>query len=271
MATQKKTPIKAPKATKAAKAPGAAKAPSPAKGAKGAAASALASVATSTSVEQADELLDVAEPIDAVLTVDAPDEPADDDDEADLDEDADLGEAADGDDELPLPKLRVPVAPKPPPPPRRETGPATLGVTADGSTPWTVRAGQNARLKLTIVNTGGPARGIWVELGGQAMTGGHVAGVKASSGEVAIVPARPDGASATPRAVLASVNLDGAEIRDTKDKLPPGPRPTATVEVEVRGLTKGKALFTVRVGVMTPRGPASSGSALCGRALDVTE
>ena len=94
------------------------------------------------------------------------------------------------------------------------------------------------------------------------MIGGHVAGVRASSGEVAIL---------APRAVLASANLDAAEIRDTKDKLPPAPKPTTTLEVEVRGVTKGKALLTVRVGPMTPKGPASSGSALCGRAMDVTE
>ena len=146
--------------------------------------------------------------------------------------------------------------------PRRETGPATLGLTADAATPWTVRAGETTKLRFTVVNTGGPARGLWVEVSGQAVTGGHAAGVRASSGETAVL---------APRAVLASANVDAAEIRDTKDKLPPAPKPTATLEVEVRGVTKGKALLTVRVGPMTPKGPASSGSALCGRALDVTE
>jgi hypothetical protein len=155
-------------------------------------------------------------------------------------------------------------APRPvvPSGPRRETGPATLGLTADPATPWTVHTGDTTKLRFTVVNTGGPARGLWVEVSGQAVTGGHAAGVRASSGEVAIL---------APRAVLAGTNLDAAEIRDTKDKLPPGPKPTATLEVEVRGVTKGKALLTVRVGVMTPKGPASSGSALCGRTLDVTE
>ena len=147
--------------------------------------------------------------------------------------------------------------------PRRETGPATLGLTAaDASTPWTVRPGETTKLRFTVVNTGGPARGLWVEVSGQAVTGGHATGVRATSGETAIL---------APRAVLASANLEAVEIRDPKDKLPPAPKPTATLEVEVRGVTKGKALLTVRVGAMTPKGPASSGSALCGRALDVTE
>ena len=248
MARQKNTPAKDPKVPKATKATKAAKA-------KGVAEDAAAH----DGLEPA-AILDASE-LDAPEALDGADDADEADDESDDDE-ADEADEADEVGDVPLPKPRALVAVKAPPPARRETGPATLGLAADAATPWTVRAGQTTKLRLNVVNTGGPARGLWVELGGQALTGGHVAGVKASSGEVAVLG---------PRALLPTANIEAIEIRDPKDKLPPAPKPSTVVEVEIRGVTKGKALLTVRVGPMTPKGPASSGSALCGRALDVTD
>jgi hypothetical protein len=163
----------------------------------------------------------------------------------------------------PAPK---PVRPVVPQAPRRETGPATLGLTADPATPWTVKAGETTKLRFTVVNTGGPAKGLWVELGGQALTAKQVEGVKAFGAD-----AKASNATFSPRAVLASSTLDAIEIRDSKEKLPPAPKPNTTIEVEIKGLAKGKQLLTVRVGSMTPKGPAATGSALCGRAIDVTD
>ncbi len=259
MARQKTTPAKDPKATKPTKATKTASAKSvPDAGIAPGMAPGLAPGLTPAGLSGAG----AADELDVPLGLDGADAADDADEESDEDEADEADEAGDEGGEVPLPKPRPLVALKPPPPPRRETGSPTLGLVADSATPWTVRAGQTTKLRLTVVNTGGPARGLWVELGGQALTGGHVAGMKASAGEVAVL---------APRALLPTANIEAIEIRDVKDKLPPAPKPTTTVEVEVRGVAKGKALLTVRVGPMTPKGPASSGSALCGRAIDVTD
>jgi hypothetical protein len=159
--------------------------------------------------------------------------------------------------DLDAPDFRPPPEPVRTAQPGRQTGAASFGLVADASTPWKARAGAVATVRLSVVNTGGPATGAWIELGGEAIARGHVEPVRATA---AGAPVELRG-----RTELRALRLDAAPIVDGKTR-PPPERPSIALDLEVRGVKPGKALLTVRVG---PLG-ASGGSALQGRTFEVT-
>jgi hypothetical protein len=164
--------------------------------------------------------------------------------------------------ELEMPDLKPPAPPEPPPNARRAEGPPILGVAADAGPAWSASVGQEVALRLRVSNRGGPLRGLYVEIGGDALSH-HLISAAEAAAKGPSVPFASRGSVL--RAELADAALD-AGFADIKS-VPKGSDPTFDLVVRVRGERPGSALMTVRVGPLGASG--TSGSALQGRSFSV--
>ncbi len=134
----------------------------------------------------------------------------------------------------------------------------TNGVTRIIATPRGIARSDGGAFEITHNHAQGRKRA-------QALEDVDLFVVADGSGEVALY--RQRGQSL--RVWRRGVGIDAAAIV-TKQKgpaPPPPPLPSLRLDVEVRGRAAGNVLLNVRVG---PRGPGSSGSAMCGRPFEVT-
>ncbi|EYF00263.1 hypothetical protein [Chondromyces apiculatus] len=169
--------------------------------------------------------------------------------------------------DLPMPDFRRSSAPPTPPPAPRVEGTPALAVIADATTTWRTGLDEQSTLLVQVSNRGGPVSGLWVEIGGQAITEARVLveDIALESGPASGFVTRGNIA----RAELPAVSLEaGFEI---PAKLPEGEappqQPSLTLVLRVRGKRPGQALLTVRVG---PRGGASTaGSGMVGKSFVV--
>jgi hypothetical protein len=165
--------------------------------------------------------------------------------------------------ELPMPEF------KPPPPPpaplglKRAEGPPTLGLVAEGATPWRTAPGKVTTVALKVVNKGGPLRGVYVEIGGNAISDQILTGTDAAVDGSGTGEFTKRGSVL--RAELPEVQLE-AGLADKKGA-PPDAEPTLQLIVGIRGERAGSSLMTIRVGPLGATG--SSGSALQGRSFVV--
>src|SRR4051794_23864063 len=71
-------------------------------------------------------------------------------------------------------KPEAATAPAPVSPPvvaaRRADGNPALGVIADTATPWRAKVGEEVTLRIQVSNRGGPVRGLYVEMSGDAVS-----------------------------------------------------------------------------------------------------
>jgi hypothetical protein len=159
---------------------------------------------------------------------------------------------------------------RPPPPPadkpglRRAEGPPTLAVAADVAIPWRAAAGKEAALSLRVVNRGGPLRGVYVEVAGNAVTDRILSA--AGAGVTGAGSAEFSRRGSVLRAELPDVTLD-AGLADTKPKPPPEAEPSFHLVVRIRGERAGSSLMTIRVGPLGATG--ITGSAMQGRSFVV--
>ncbi len=163
---------------------------------------------------------------------------------------------------------KPPARPRPPPSgPPRHRGAPSLAVLARGR--WAARVDEVVTIELVLTSAGGPAAGLYVELGGPALSGGLVAPVQVSIGEGRGTFLQ-SGSGA--RSELRGVSLEPGYVVAPPRKgeplppLPP-PNPTVRVQLELRGGKPGQGLLTVRVGPLAVAGTA--GSALQGKNLVV--
>jgi hypothetical protein len=145
----------------------------------------------------------------------------------------------------------------------RAEGPAALALVADAASSWTCSVGGDVALKLRVSNRGGPLKGMYIEIGGEAVSGGLVtAGNAEGNGASAELVAN----GSVLRAELAAIVLD-AGYADLK-AVPKGtPQPGFDLALAMRGAKAGSALMTVRVGPLGAVGP--SGSAMQGRGITI--
>jgi hypothetical protein len=148
---------------------------------------------------------------------------------------------------------------------QRAEGAPVLGIAADATTPWSAAVGQEAALCFKVVNRGGPLRGLYVEIAGDAVSDHLVSIAHASADRGPTAEFSPDGRvlrAELPDATLdAGVTETGRPARDAQ--------PLFDLVVVVRGDKPGSSLMTVRVGPLGTTG--TSGSALAGRSFVVTE
>jgi hypothetical protein len=168
--------------------------------------------------------------------------------------------------EITAPDFRPVEAPPGPEAPKRAEGTAALGALADAATPWRARVGEEAVVRVRVENRGGPARGLYVELGGAAIAAGLVSVQSvAIEGREAVAFVRKGAAA---RAELPEVGLDAGFAPASGRGAPPAPaQPAIVIELRVRAERAGQEILSVRVGLRGATGTA--GSAMVGRSFAV--
>ncbi|WP_437983292.1 hypothetical protein [Sorangium sp. So ce117] len=170
--------------------------------------------------------------------------------------------------EIEMPDFR-PVEPPAPASPaaKRAEGAPALGAVADSATPWRARVGAEAVLRVRVENCGGPARGLFVEIGGAALADGMVSALAvAIEGSAVVAFTREEAAARAelPEAVLEAGFMPAAS-KGASAAL--RPQPAIVIELRVRAERAGQGLLSVRVG---PRGATgTAGSAMVGRSFTV--
>jgi hypothetical protein len=164
--------------------------------------------------------------------------------------------------EVQMPDFRPPPEPAAPAVPPRVVGPAALGLLAD-KTPWQVAIGGEAALQLVLANRGGPVKGIYIELTGDAVVKGQVEPISITAGDHTATFT-----GATPRAELTELAIDPGYVEPTgkrpRQAPPLPPPPSVALFVKIRGKAAGNSLLMVRIGAL-----AGGASAMQGRGITV--
>jgi hypothetical protein len=157
---------------------------------------------------------------------------------------------------------------KPPPPPvqkpekrKRSEGSPVLAMKPDQGTPWRAAANESTALKFQVSNRGGPLAGMYVELGGNAVSDALIAGEDAVLGGV---KGRFEKKGSAFRAEMSDAKLEAHFADATRGD----PAPAIELVIKLKAQKAGNALMTVRVGPIGATG--TMGSAMEGRSFIVT-
>ena len=166
-----------------------------------------------------------------------------------------------------MPDLREPEVLTLPEGPKRVKGNASLSMSATTSGMWNCGVGGSSSIELLISNMGGPVNGIYVELGGPAISSGLIESFDVRIGDVE-APLVVKGSLARcelPKFSMLAGYGPPVPVRRGQVDLQPK-NPTCYVNVGVKGKKGGQALLTVRVG---PLPAGSPGSAMQGKTMFV--
>lgn len=158
-----------------------------------------------------------------------------------------------------------PVAPPPPPSMDTVKGPPALALARipEQTSAWESRKGESFAVELGFTSAGGAGKGVYVEVGGQALADGLVSPKRVEIDDHVAEFAKKGGIA---RAELPAVALAAAlalpEPRRRGPPLEPQPDPTRA-RVEFDAVKNGAGLLTVRVGPLGAE--PGRGSALQGK------
>ena len=165
--------------------------------------------------------------------------------------------------EVQMPDFRPPPEPASPAEPPRVVGPATLGLVAE-KVPWQVAVGEEAVLQLELANRGGPVKGVYIELSGDALAQKSIVALDVTVGDQT-APFTGD----APRAEVTELAIDPGYVEPTgkrpRQAPPLPPPPSVSLTVRVRGAKAGNGLLMIRVGALS-----GGASAMQGRGIVVS-